>query len=145
MIVFSDSLNVELCVKYMAEAENASFDSAFGVGTYLTSKPLAHLWLHCLGVVPSSRANLCSDDFINSSTGKKSVPLNIVIKLSSAAGRPAVKISDSTGKNTGDPTVVDGVKQALGYVEKDWEGGNEATRWGTADSLGSSSSLDLGM
>ncbi|KAI9865448.1 MAG: nicotinate phosphoribosyltransferase [Trichoglossum hirsutum] len=116
-IVFSDSLNIDLCLKYMSEAENSGFDSTFGVGTYLTN------------------------DFVNSCTGEKSVPLNIVIKLSSAAGRPTVKISDSIGKNTGNPHAVEKVKRILGYVEQDWKGGDETARWGTASgSSGSGSS-----
>jgi nicotinate phosphoribosyltransferase len=61
------------------------------------------------------------------------VPLNIVIKIASASGRPAVKISDNIGKNTGDKATVQEVKQRLGYTEKMWAGGNESTRWGTAD------------
>ncbi|KAH0543112.1 hypothetical protein FGG08_002538 [Glutinoglossum americanum] len=120
-IVFSDSLNIELCVKYMAESEKAGFDTTFGIGTYLTN------------------------DFINTSTGKKSVPLNIVIKLSSAAGRPAIKISDNIGKNTGDPQIVERVKRMLGYVEKDWEGGDEKVRWGRANGSISSNSPDTVM
>lgn len=72
------------------------------------------------------------DDFLHTSDGKKSVPLNIVIKLSSAAGRPAVKISDNIGKNTGDSETVDSVKRRLGYVEESWEGGDERRRWGAA-------------
>ncbi|KAI9825814.1 MAG: nicotinate phosphoribosyltransferase [Thelocarpon impressellum] len=105
-IVFSDSLNIELCLEYMKEAEDAGFQPTFGIGTFLTN------------------------DFRNVSSGKKSAPLNIVIKLSSAAGRPAVKISDNIGKNTGDRATVDAVKHRLGYVEKKWDGGDEAQRWG---------------
>ncbi|KAI9681983.1 MAG: nicotinate phosphoribosyltransferase [Caeruleum heppii] len=113
-IVFSDSLNIELCVEYMQEAEDAGFQPTFGVGTFLTN------------------------DFKNTSSGAKSVPLNIVIKLSSAAGRPAVKISDNIGKNTGDQETVEQVKRRLGYIENGWEGGDEQARWGRADVGGKS-------
>jgi nicotinate phosphoribosyltransferase len=37
-IVFSDSLNVELCLEYKAIAEAAGFQPVFGVGTFFTSK-----------------------------------------------------------------------------------------------------------
>jgi len=53
-----------------------------------------------------------------------------VIKISSCEGRPAVKISDNIGKNTGDKATVEDVKLRLGYTEKTWEGGDESTRWG---------------
>ena len=67
-IVFSDSLNIDRCIEYKAVAENSGFNPTFGVGTFLTN------------------------DFVNAKTRAKSTPLNIVIKLSSADGRPAVKI-----------------------------------------------------
>lgn len=108
-IVFSDSLNLELCFKYKATAEEAGFQPTFGVGTFLTN------------------------DFVEESTGNKSVPLNIVIKIASASGRHAVKISDSIGKNTGDQATVDEVKERLGYKEKSWEGGDEKARWGSSE------------
>ncbi len=37
-IVFSDSLNLDLCFKYKAAAEAAGFQPTFGVGTFLTSE-----------------------------------------------------------------------------------------------------------
>lgn len=42
-IVFSDSLNIELCLKYKAAAEKAGFQPTFGVGTFLTSEPCSPL------------------------------------------------------------------------------------------------------
>lgn len=106
-IVFSDSLNIDLCLQYKSLTEAAGLQPTFGIGTYFTN------------------------DFVHLKTNTKSVPLNIVIKLSSAAGRPAVKLSDNVGKNTGDEGTVERVKGLLGYVEREWEGGDETTRWGS--------------
>jgi nicotinate phosphoribosyltransferase len=123
-IVFSDSLNIDLCFKYKAAAEAEGFQPTFGVGTFLTS--MYSSWI-------GRRARLTTtDDFVERSTGEKSVPLNIVIKIASASGRHAVKISDNIGKNTGDKATVEEVKQRLGYTEKQWAGGDEKTRWGSA-------------
>lgn len=69
------------------------------------------------------------DDFINKTNGQKSKPLNIVIKIASGNGRPAVKLSDNMGKNTGDRETVQKVKKQLGYVEQEWKEGDESNRW----------------
>ncbi|CCX15867.1 Quinolinate phosphoribosyl transferase [Pyronema domesticum] len=108
-IVFSDSLDVEKCLEYKQVAEEHNFATSFGVGTFLTN------------------------DFVHRSgelAGKKSVPLNIVIKISSANGKPAVKISDNIGKNTGDAKEVERAKAEIAYSETTWEDGDESHRWG---------------
>ncbi|CAZ79944.1 unnamed protein product [Tuber melanosporum] len=108
VVVFSDSLDVDLCLKYKEFAEREGFMPSFGVGTFLTN------------------------DFVHlSNPSRRSWPLNIVIKINSANGKPAVKISDNISKNTGDQATVEKVKQELGYVEKEWEDGNEQNRWRT--------------
>lgn len=76
---------------------------------------------------------IVTDDFTRLSNGKKSAPMNIVIKLSSANGSPAIKISDNVGKNTGDSETVHRVKKSLGYKEKPWADGDEEKRWGARD------------
>ena len=131
-IVFSDSLNVERCIEYMHAAIEAGFSPTFGVGTFLTSK-LAQ---------PTGWSLLMAiDDFTHISSEKKSLPLNIVIKLSSANGRPAIKISDNMGKNTGDSETVHKVKASLGYIEKSWINGDENTRWGVRDDEATATSV----
>ena len=133
-LVFSDSLNIERCLEYRKAAEEAGFNPTFGVGTFLTSKLLSSHPRE-LPSSPLSTDMLIqrsfTDDFTSPSTSEKSAPMNIVIKLSSANGTPAIKISDNIGKNTGNAEVVHQVKKTLGYTEKDWAQGDEKTRWGT--------------
>ncbi|KAJ5144677.1 nicotinate phosphoribosyltransferase [Penicillium atrosanguineum] len=105
VVVFSDSLDIEHCLEYKTIAEEAHLTPTFGVGTFFTN------------------------DFKNKSNGEKSKPLNIVIKISTANGSPAVKLSDNLGKNTGDSKKVAEVKKTLGYTEQDWEQGDEENRW----------------
>lgn len=132
-VVFSDSLNIELCLEYKIAAEESGFQPTFGVGTFFTSMRSHILFSHALCLTDLVLTLNEIDDFKNSSNGKKSVPLNIVIKVSSAGGRPAVKLSDNLGKNTGDSKTVVEVKKRLGYVEHDWEAGDESRRWGKKD------------
>jgi nicotinate phosphoribosyltransferase len=54
VVVFSDSLNVELCLKYKSAAEAQGFQPTFGVGTFLTSelfKPSSSGLLFSIGML----------------------------------------------------------------------------------------------
>ncbi|KXT04329.1 hypothetical protein AC578_7972 [Pseudocercospora eumusae] len=104
-IVFSDSLNIDRCIQYKAATEEAGLTPSFGVGTFFTN------------------------DFQRLKTNEKSVPLNIVIKISKADGKHAIKLSDDKGKNMGNDELMRSVKEQVGYEEKSWSGGDEAHRW----------------
>jgi len=92
LIIYSDALTLDKALKIKAQCDEIGFPCSFGIGTFLTN------------------------DFRSvSSAGKeKSKALNMVIKLASIDGKSCVKISDELMKNTGNPGVVDQVKQLYG-------------------------------
>lgn len=100
IICFSDSLNVEKCIRLQKLCdEELELKPIFGIGTNLTN------------------------DF-------DSEPMNIVMKLIKCGGGFAIKLSDNVGKHMGDELTILKVKERLGYVDTEWEGGNEEHRWG---------------
>ena len=103
-VVHSDALNTEKCLEYKDLAESLGLTPSFGIGTFFTN-----------------------DFAVKSDDKTKSKPLNIVIKLSRAAGRPAIKLSDDKGKHTGHKETVEQVKTRLGYTDRQWA--DESNRW----------------
>lgn len=103
-ILYSDSLNLELCEEYRSSALEAGLIPSFGVGTFFTN------------------------DFTTASGSGKSKPLNIVMKLHALNGKPCIKLSDNSSKNTGDPLEVARAKRAVGYSD-DEAAIDEANRW----------------
>ncbi|WFD21027.1 nicotinate phosphoribosyltransferase [Malassezia caprae] len=90
LIVFSDALTVPRCLALQALAQQHGIQAGFGVGTHMTN------------------------DFVRVSDGSPSEALNLVIKLYSINGHPAVKISDDLTKNTGDKDEIAMVKRRFG-------------------------------
>ncbi|KAH9945496.1 nicotinate phosphoribosyltransferase [Epithele typhae] len=96
-IIFSDALDVEKVLRLQRQCDELGMRCGFGIGTSLTN------------------------DFKTKSSGytEKSRALNMVIKLSSVAGTPTVKISDEITKNTGDLAIVQQVKELFGIPIKE--------------------------
>lgn len=80
-IVFSDGLDTDLALSLGAYCSN-KIKCSFGIGTNFTN------------------------DFINTETGERSKPMNMVIKLYSVNGINVVKLSDNPIKATGDDQMV---------------------------------------
>lgn len=90
-ILFSDSLHIEKCAHLKSYAEKRNLKPSFGIGTFF------------------------SNDFDRKSDPKrKSKALNIVMKVSKAAGNHCIKISDDRGKATGNKDTIRSVKDRLG-------------------------------
>ncbi|KAH9481535.1 putative nicotinate phosphoribosyltransferase [Psilocybe cubensis] len=91
-LIYSDALTIDKCVDLKKASDELDFGYvSFGIGTFLTN------------------------DFRSPTTGEKSKALNIVIKLSSVAGKPCVKLSDDLNKTTGDLETVNLVKKIYDF------------------------------
>ncbi|GAB1735138.1 hypothetical protein NU219Hw_g206t1 [Hortaea werneckii] len=129
-IVFSDSLNLARCIEYKRATETAGLTPSFGIGTFFTNDFLRASSLSSSSSSAAGGAGVGARAGAGAGVGgEKSLPLNIVIKLSEAAGRPAVKLSDDVGKNTGQDELVRRIKAEVGYEDRSWRGGDEAHRW----------------
>ncbi|GAA6042135.1 hypothetical protein JCM8097_003127, partial [Rhodosporidiobolus ruineniae] len=116
IVVFSDALDVDLCIKLKQASDAAGIGCSFGVGTNLTND-------FRRVEEPIQQENPGEGE--PRTEGEKSKALNMVIKLYSINDQPCVKISDELTKNTGDPEAVKLVKRRFG-LEQD---GAEA-KWG---------------
>ncbi|GAA5983695.1 hypothetical protein JCM11641_000936 [Rhodosporidiobolus odoratus] len=116
VVVFSDSLDVDKCIKLKKASDEAGIGCSFGVGTYLTNDFLRV-------DEPDQQEN--PGEGQPRTEGEKSKALNMVIKLYSINDQPCVKISDELTKNTGDPEAVKLVKRRFGLEDH-----GEESKWG---------------
>ncbi|BGP16380.1 hypothetical protein JCM10213_004923 [Rhodosporidiobolus nylandii] len=116
IVVFSDSLDVDLCIKLKKAADEAGIGCSFGVGTNLTND---------FRRVEEPLQQEKPGEGEPRTGGEKSKALNMVIKLYSINDQPCVKISDELTKNTGDPEAVKLVKRRFGLEEH-----GEEAKWG---------------
>jgi nicotinate phosphoribosyltransferase len=128
VIVYSDSLNTQKCIKYARATEETGLVPSFGIGTFFTNdfvrRPSAKPSKDIAQRDSQEHAGEYQEE-----EGEKSKPLNIVIKLYEVEGRAAVKLSDDIGKNMGDESAVRRYKEAVGYHDHSWDGADEKNRW----------------
>lgn len=110
VVIYSDSLNVDRCVELAEYSKEIGIGAGFGVGTFLTND---------FRQGTSSEEDPDAEPPASSLTVSK--PLNIVIKIATVKGKPAVKISDELTKNTGDPHEVAMVKRRFGLLSSEEE------------------------
>ncbi|KAI9323095.1 nicotinate phosphoribosyltransferase [Dichotomocladium elegans] len=90
-IVFSDSLDVPRAIKLLGMAKEAGIGASFGIGTSLTND--------------YKRA---------SQPDKKSIPMNMVIKMKYCNGKRVIKLSDDVLKHSASDDLINDLKQQLG-------------------------------
>ncbi|KAG9037893.1 nicotinate phosphoribosyltransferase [Tulasnella sp. JGI-2019a] len=90
--IFSDSLDNEKCLALKKLCDEAGLPAGFGIGTFLTN------------------------DFKSISSGERSKPLSIVVKLTVVDGLDCIKISDDIEKNTGPLDAVIAAKKKFGIL-----------------------------
>lgn len=98
LAIFSDGLDVGICCELRKFCESKSMNESYGIGTHLTNDFLKEY---------SSVDQECEGE------KTRSKPLNIVIKLLSANGKPCVKLSDVIEKAIGPPEEIDRIRSIL--------------------------------
>ncbi|KAG8863676.1 nicotinate phosphoribosyltransferase [Tulasnella sp. 331] len=89
-IIFSDFLDTEKCLALKKACDEAGVAVGFGIGTFLTN------------------------DFKSKMTGRRNMPLFVVIKVDSIDGLGCVKISDNITKSTGPKELVEETMRKFG-------------------------------
>lgn len=94
---------------------DSSLDVPTGVGTSLTND------FRHISASASDHDGEDPDADPPARTERVSKPLNIVIKIATVKGKPAIKISDELTKNTGDTHEVEMVKRRFGLLGEEVE------------------------